>query len=211
MAFKRSQKIAETTNRTKQNVNLLPTYEQLIAERLEGISIPDMADAIWVRIETALDVELPVNEPPVTPDKHFFNNSKVWLISAGILAIIITIFFLLRNWDKAPTPPRDLPKQTAPTIQPDTTLQQDYKPPPERHRPAPKKTITPVIDKAGADTLMHMPVINKIATDTLLKAPPVITAPPPGTTKPLIEVKPPKKYGVEVSDSDYKFNVKPKS
>lgn len=209
MAFKRSQKIAKTTNRTKQNVNLLPTYEQLIAERLDGITIPDMADVIWVRIESALDVELPVSEPPATPDSSFFNNRAVWLISAGILAIIITIFLLLRNWEPAPAPPRDLPRHSAPTRQPDSTLKQDYKPPPAIPRSAPKKTANPVIEKAGADTLMHMPFI-KTEPDTLQKTPPVITATPAGTTKPLIEVKPRKKYGVEVSDSDYKFHVKPK-
>ncbi|OQP45390.1 hypothetical protein A4D02_33895 [Niastella koreensis] len=192
-------------------MNLLPTYEELIAERLEGITIPDMADATWVRIETALDVELPVNEPPATPANPFFNNPTVWLISAGILAIIISIFLLLRNWDTAPKLPRDLPKRSAPAVQPDTTLQQDYKPPPDKPRPAPRKTITPVIEKPVADTLLHTPIINKVPTDTLLKIPPVITAPPPGTTKPVIEVKPRKKYGIEVSDSDYKFNVKPKS
>jgi hypothetical protein len=209
MAFKRSQKIAKTTNRTKQNVNLLPTYEQLIAEKLEGITIPDMADVIWVRIESALDVELPVNEPPATPDRSFFNNPAVWVISAGIIAIIITIFLLLRNQDHAPTPPRELPKQTAPTIQPDTTLRQPYKPPPNKPGSAPKKKMNPVIVKPGADTFMYSPVI-KTQPDSLQKTPPVITAPPAGTAKPLIEVKPRKKYGVEVSDSDYKFNVKPK-
>jgi hypothetical protein len=207
MACKRSQKIAKTTARTKQNVNLLHTYEQLIAERLEGIAIPDMADAIWVRIETVLDVELPVNEPTATPGKPFFNNPAVWLISAGIVAIIIAIFLLLRNSNPAPTPPRDLPQHTHPTIQPDTSLQQDYKPPPDIPRSA-KKNTSPVNEKRVADTLMHMPFI-KTATDSFLKKPPVITVPPPGTGKPLIEVKPRKKYGVEVSDSDYKFHVKP--
>jgi hypothetical protein len=29
--------------------------------------------------------------------------------------------------------------------------------------------------------------------------------------KPSIDIKPPRKYGVEVSDSDYKFKVTPKN
>jgi|GEM_PF-3544299 len=209
MAFKRSQKIAETTDRTKQNVNLLPTYEQLITEKLEGIVIPDMADAIWVRIETALDVELPVNEPPATSGKSFLNHPAVWLISAGILAIIIALFLLFKSWDTAPAPPKAIPQHTAPSMQPDTTMQQHYKPPPHLSRPAPAKNASPVQIKPGADTLLHTTLV-KAATDSLLKPPPVITMPPAGTTKPVIEVKPPKKYGVELSDSDYKFNVKPK-
>jgi hypothetical protein len=211
MAFERSQKIAKTTNRTKQNVNLLPTYEQMIAERLEGITIPDMADAIWVRIETSLDVELPVNEPPATPDKPFFNNPAVWLISAGIVVLIIAIFLLLRNWNTPPPPPSNLPQHTQPTLQPDTSLQQqDYKPPPDIPRPAPTKKANPVNEKRVADTLRQMPFIKATTDSFLIKPPPVITLPPAGTQKPLIDLQPRKKYGVDVSDSDYKFHVKPK-
>lgn len=36
------------------------TYDQLIADKLQGLPVPDMANAIWQRIEQQLNVEMPV-------------------------------------------------------------------------------------------------------------------------------------------------------
>jgi hypothetical protein len=89
-------------------------------------------------------------------------------------------------------------------------MKQGFKPPDKPKLIPEKKTGTHV-----ADTAAHSPFIIE-KPDSLLKASPVIIAPPaiivppPGIMKPPIEIKPRKKYGVEVSDSDYRFNVKPK-
>lgn len=199
MAFKRSQKIAKATVRAKQNMNLLPTYEQTIANKREEIEIPDMADAIWDRVAAGLDVEMPVNEKP------FFKQPAVWIIGAGILAIIIALFILSKN--STIPPQKDLPQRTQPTVQPDTTTMQDFKPP-DPPKPAPKKNTKPIIEKRVVDTTAHRPFI--IVEDSTLKKPPVIKLPPAGITIPSIDKKQRPKYGVELSDSDYKFNVKPK-
>jgi hypothetical protein len=47
-------------------MNHSSTYEALIAGKLEQLPVPDMADAIWARIEQQLDVDMPVNDqtPP---------------------------------------------------------------------------------------------------------------------------------------------------
>jgi len=212
MALKRSQKIAKKTVRTK--MNRLPTYEQTIAALKDGIEIPDMADAIWGRVESALDVEMPVNDTPAALGKPFFKNPAVWMISAGIIAIIIALFLLSRNRRTAPPPQRDLPQQTEPTIKPDTAMKQDFKPP-GSPKPIPEKTTSTTAQKHVADTAAHSAFIHE-KPDSLLKAspviitPPAIIVPPPGIMKPSIDIKPRKKYGVEVSDSDYRFNVKPK-
>jgi hypothetical protein len=191
-------------------MNLLPPYEQTIADLKEGIEIPDMADAIWGRVEAALDAEMPVNDPPAAPGKPFFKKPAVWIISAGILAIIIALFLLYKSRRTTPPPHRNLPQHTAPTVKPDTSLQQEFKPP-EKPKPVPeKKTKTFVLDTAA-----NRAVINE-KPDSLLKAspviitPPAIKMPPPGMMNPPIDIKPRKKYGVQVSDSDYRFNVKPK-
>lgn len=195
-------------------MNILPTYEQTIAELKDGIEIPDMADAIWGRIESALEVEMPVNDTPAAPGKPFIKNPAVWVISAGVIAIIIALFLLSRNRRTAQPPQRDLPQQTKPTIKPDTIMKQGFKPP-DTKKPGPEKNTSTTVQTHVADTATRSPFINE-KPDSLLKAspviitPPVIKMPPPGMTNPSIDIKPPKKYGVQVSDSDYKFNVKPK-
>jgi hypothetical protein len=195
-------------------MNILPTYEQTIAELKDGIEIPDMADAIWGRVEAVLDVEMPANDTPATPGKPFFKNPAVWIIGAGVIAIIIALFLLSRNRRTEPPPQRDLPQQTEPTIKPDTLMKQGFKPP-DTQRAVPEKNTSTTAQKHVADTATHSPFINE-KPDSLLKtsppviAPPAINMPPPGTMNPSISIKPHKKYGVIVSDSDYKFNVKPK-
>lgn len=195
-------------------MNLLPTYEQIISDRQDDIEIPDMADAIWGRVEALLDVEMPVHDTPAAPEgKPFFKDPAVWIICAGIIAIIIALFFLNRK--PAPTP-QHLPQQTMPAIQPDTAMKQDFKPPPDTVQSAPEKKIRPINKKQVVDTTAQNVLMN-VKTDSLLKpqpvivAPPAIKIPPAGTLNPPIDIKPRPKYGVVVSDSDYRFNVKPKN
>jgi hypothetical protein len=190
-------------------MNLLPTYEQTIAGKRDGIEVPDMADAIWGRIEAVLDVEMP---EPTTPapvqDKPFFKRSAVWIISAGILAIIIALFILLRNEKNTPPPPDNLPQQTVPATKPDTILQQDLKPPDDLPKPTTKKNTKTVVEKHTADTTAHNPFV--MAEDSVLKKPPIIIAPPASITVPPLDIKQRPKYGVEVPDSEYLFKIKPK-
>lgn len=177
-------------------MNVLTTYEQTIATRREEIEIPDMADAIWHRVAAGLDVEMPVVEKPL------YKKPAVW-IGAGILAIIIVLYFLSIN--KTNTPQQPLPQRNEPAIQPDTVLMQDVKPPPKPPPPAPTKNTKPVIQKHRADTTAHNLFIIE---DSLVKKPPAVKA-PPAIKIPAIDIKQRPKYGVEVSDSDYRFKVKP--
>ena len=190
-------------------MNLLPTYEQTIANKRGGIEVPDMADAIWGRIEAVLDVEMPepVTPPPVQ-GKPFYKHPAVWIISAGILAIIIALFILLRNEKPTPPPPGNLPQQTVPATKPDTIQQQHFKPPDDPPKPPTKKNTKTIIEKHTPDTTAHNPFV--IAEDSVLKKPPVIIAPPARLTVPPLDVKQRPKYGVEVPDSEYLFKVKPK-
>ena len=189
-------------------MNLLPTYEQTIANKRDGIEVPDMADAIWGRIEAVLDVEMPEPAtPPPVQDKPFYKHPAVW-ISAGILAIIITLFILLRNEKITQLPPGNLPQQTVPATKPDTILQQDLKPPEDPPKPATKKNMKTVVEKHTADTTAHNPFV--IAEDSVLKKPPIIVAPPARMSVPPLDIKPRPKYGVDVPDSEYLFKVKPK-
>lgn len=180
-------------------MNLLPTYEQTIANKREEIEIPDMADAIWGRVEAALDVEMPEN------DKPFFKKPAVWIAGAGILAIIIALFILSKNHTTAPE--KNIPQRTEPTIQPDTATKHDFKPP-DPPKPAPTKNAKPINEKHVVDTAAHRAF--NIVEDSALKKPPVIKIPPAAITIPAIDIKQRPKYGVEIPDSEYLFKVKPK-
>jgi hypothetical protein len=197
-------------------MNLLPTYEQWISDRQDDIEIPDMSDAIWGRVEAMLDVEMPVNDPPATsPHKPFFNNPAVWITGAGITAIIIVLFILLKSPRTEPSTPGNTPQQTEPAVKPDTIMNEDSKPP-DKPKPAPRINTPAKTDKHTADTAANR-TFNKVETDSLLKKPPAIIAPPliikpPGVIiDSSMNTKPRKKYGVTVSDSDYRFDVKPKN
>jgi hypothetical protein len=209
MALKRSQKIAKTSVRAK--MNLLPAYEQLIVERLDGIAIPDMADAIWGRIEAALDVEMPVNDTPAAPGKSFFKNPAVWMISAGIIGIIIALFILTKNRRIVPPLPGDFRQHTKPTIKPDTIRKQDFKPPDSpKHIPDKNTSTTHAVDTAAHSAFTNEQADSLLKPSPVIKRPPDIKIPPPGMMDPPIDLKQRRKYGVEISDSDYRFNVKPK-
>lgn len=69
-------------------------YELTITEKLEQLSVPDMVDAIWSRIETQLDLDLPTDDGPPQPPSSPVNGSGAWLGSLFIAALISAIYFL---------------------------------------------------------------------------------------------------------------------
>jgi len=79
-------------------MNHLTTYEQLVADKLQQLPVPDMADAIWARIEQQLDVEMPVDKPgdprngnSSLPGFRFPGN----IILYAFLAALISVVFYL--------------------------------------------------------------------------------------------------------------------
>ncbi len=70
------------------------TYEVTITSKLEALPIPDMADAIWTRIEAQLDIDLPTNDgggnnPPSGP------TGFGWYGGAGLIVIAAAIITFL--------------------------------------------------------------------------------------------------------------------
>ncbi len=81
-------------------MNHLTTYEQLVANKLQQLPVPDMADAIWVRIEQQLDVEMPVGKPgdynngnSSLPGFQFPGNIIFYIFFAALVSIV---FYLNR-------------------------------------------------------------------------------------------------------------------
>lgn len=76
-------------------MNHLTTYEQLVADKLQQLPVPDMADAIWARIERQLDVEMPVdksgdhnNGNSSLPGFQFPGNIVFYIFLAALVSII---------------------------------------------------------------------------------------------------------------------------
>ena len=75
-------------------------YELTIAEKLELLTVPDMVDAIWARIETQLDIDMPTDdgppEPPATPTTGTGN----WINTGFLIALIIILFTQVNKQQK---------------------------------------------------------------------------------------------------------------
>lgn len=76
-------------------MNQLTTYELHIADQLQQLPVPDMADAIWSRIEQGLDVEMPVNESghnngsSSLPGFRFPGNILFYLFIIAFVSIVL--------------------------------------------------------------------------------------------------------------------------
>ncbi|WP_146616263.1 hypothetical protein [Chitinophaga dinghuensis] len=71
-------------------MNNTTRYEQLIAEKLEQMPVPDMADSIWAGIEAQLDA---VVETTPDQDTSFKWKGKTWFGIAGIAIIASGIWW----------------------------------------------------------------------------------------------------------------------
>jgi hypothetical protein len=109
-------------------MNQRAQQEILIAEKLEQLSIPDMVDAIWSRIEVQLDIDLPTDDGPAGPDVPAPSDKGTW-IKPGIF-LVVTAFFLATYFiiNKKNTSNNPIPVKTENpgSISPD---QQDTGPP----------------------------------------------------------------------------------
>lgn len=104
-------------------MNNRTTYEQLIADKLQQLPIPDMADAIWARIEQQLNVEMPVDDqgPNNTPGSsspgfRFPGNTMLYIF----IVALTTIYFLSKSFAKKQH--KDQVSNEIYFNQPDTTI-----------------------------------------------------------------------------------------
>ncbi len=115
-------------------MNQLTTYEQLMADKLQQLPVPDMADAIWASIQQRLDVEMP--EDP-SGSSYGGNHSLPGFQFPGrivlycFLAALVSVVFYLSRPRQAS---EDLPISSSDSITPATVVVDDQKEPvpPER-------------------------------------------------------------------------------
>lgn len=79
-------------------MNNSPIYEQLIAQKLHQLPVPDMADAIWANIKTQLDNDMPTDDnnnppPPSTPNspRRYLKRGIPWITAIIAFVAIIVI------------------------------------------------------------------------------------------------------------------------
>lgn len=117
-------------------MNQLTTYEQLIADKLQQLPVPDMADAIWASIEQRLDVEMP--EDPSGPSSSGNHSLPGFQFPGRIilycfLAALISVVFYLNRPGRAR---EELSLSSSDSIAPSTIVIDDQKEPtpPERQK-----------------------------------------------------------------------------
>lgn len=100
-------------------MNQRTTYEKLIANKLQELPVPDMASAIWLRIEQQLDVEMPVNDPGSSNGNAAFPGQlSMGILAVVLVAILMGIHFLLRETRSYEHPERETPVHTVPAATP---------------------------------------------------------------------------------------------
>jgi len=76
------------------------TYEQLIAQKLQELEVPDQANSIWATIEQHLNIEMPVNGPGSGGGSA---NPGWWLGSGGgslLTLFVATVTYILISKQK---------------------------------------------------------------------------------------------------------------
>jgi hypothetical protein len=70
-------------------------YEETISSKLAALPLPDMADAIWSRIETQLDIDMPTddgpsgNNGPQSPMPRIIIGGSVFIIIIAFISIFL--------------------------------------------------------------------------------------------------------------------------
>jgi hypothetical protein len=90
-------------------MNTPTPYELIVLEKLQTLPVPDMADAIWARIEQQLDFEMPTDDPDGTP-LAAASTSGGWrlpLLSAAILLIAAIAYLIIAKKPESSIPLRE--------------------------------------------------------------------------------------------------------
>ena len=104
MAPERSAKNFTNAITSKAFMNQKTAYEQIITGKLHALPVPDMADAIWARIETQLDLDMPQTDPPPTnPPGTPSGGIILGGISIVFVIALITYLFFKKETNNQPT------------------------------------------------------------------------------------------------------------
>lgn len=181
------------------------SYEQTITSKLDALPLPDMANAIWSRIETQLDINMPGDD--VDGNQPGSPSGGIWQGTAGLFLFIAAFIMVFLQYKNNKKPELLLqPEKPAPRAQP-PTLNEIRNSVPFRKRetkpqlPATRSVAAPDKSSNGRTTSIAAPALmpSDSAWQTTAAPPP----PLPGTDA----AQPPKKTrGITgITDDDYRI------
>lgn len=203
MAPQRSKKNFTKTNPGIELVNRKTTYEITITNKLEQLPLPDLADEIWQRIETRLDIELPGDDGQGGSAPKGGGSFPFGWGAMIFLTVLVTYFFIRKSNDtNNPIPPPPVSPITGSPKKPDPPLREPV------NTNFPSSPQIQVKDKAQdvvftTDSINNVPGQTAIVTspESLSVQPPVIL---PQQSAPKEQVTKKAKGVTNISDSDYK-------
>lgn len=181
-------------------------YEITIAEKLEQLSVPDMVDAIWARIEKQLDAELPDDEGPGEPPAPPKSGPGLGFFG-GLLFSGIILFVLFKSYSPATLPESTPNTSTLPEtiIESQPLLPQRDDPPEKSQRKSESITTKPA--EVPLNQTPPPEATSEIAKADSLSA--IISSPEAEQEpekKQLPDSLPKKKRGVSgINDRDYRI------
>ncbi len=192
-------------------MNNTTQYEQLIAEKLDQMPVPDLADSIWAGIEAQLDA---VVETPPNQTSSFKWKGKAWFGFAGMAIVAAGIWWYSQTPETTkpvttptPTPtniPATIPAPASPTPDSNTIITLPHTPIRQKDTmELPTAPFTPPLtDSVPA---RYLPLM----TPDSVHIPAVIPAKPHQQTDTVVIPPAPKKpKGVKgITSDDYKIAV----
>jgi len=147
-------------------VNTTTPYEKLIAEKLDQVPVPDMADSIWASIEMQLDVDANTPDNTSTPKKATKFKGKGWYGFAGAATIAVSLWWFTSHTDH--TPEKATPVPPSPAIEIPVTIPDSVS-----NKPVERKPIVPVFPKKDTVSIIDiLPVVPEFDSTTRQVLPP---------------------------------------
>lgn len=193
-------------------------YEITITEKLDQLTVPDMVDSIWSRIEAQLDIDLPPDQGPTGPPLPSPTGSGPWIGAALLIALAAFLFVFL---------PSDKKREERAKSRQDISTPAALEPESNSASPPTGSSGTSTVSLKGADrspsvdtsTHIMLPVADPAsASDTPGSQPnagPFLSASPDGDLTPRVTNPPPannqdtaqkKQRGVKgITDSSYRI------
>jgi hypothetical protein len=209
-------------------VNPISPYEQLLADKVQQVPVPDMADAIWATIEQELDKGTPDDDgddPPSSPKGGGSPAPRLFSYFAGTIIIGAALFtYVLTDTKKETTTNTPSPGQTiAPKNTQQNIVTDSNNVSPVRNKPASvlydpvAQTDSNVISNpfqpsiSFIDSLLNQQVSRVPSDSAENKTIPLVTLPFKPDSIAIDKGVPKKPRGVKgITDDDYKIRTEKK-